>query len=105
MTGVCTSIWNNKNELHMTEWSRLLFSKEGSLHEVPYVEPSFMEVIISTQWFHGLMKYEKNDMNYVIWYLQYVLCCLQNDKYDDACYSHGMTFLIRIWQVHWFDFP
>ena len=36
-----------------------------------------------------------NDMNYFICYVQYVMCYLENDMCDDACYPHGMTFLIR----------
>ena len=43
-----------------------------------------------------VMFYMQNDMCYVY----YVMCCVQYDMYDDACYSHGMTFLIQIWQVH-----
>ena len=39
-------------------------------------------------------------MQYVICYMQDGMCCLQYNKYDDACYSHGMTFLIQIWKVH-----
>ena len=44
-------------------------------------------------------------MQYVMWYTQYgmfnvqdVMCCVQYDKYDDACYSHGMTLLIQNWK-------
>ena len=40
-----------------------------------------------------------NDMNNVMCYINYdiccvytVVCCVQNVKYDDACYSHGITF-------------
>ena len=47
-----------------------------------------------------------NDMKYVMCYMQYVMCyvydvtcCVQYDTYDDACYSHGMTFLNLIWKV------
>ena len=28
------------------------------------------------------------------------MCCVQYDKYYDVCYSHGMTFLIKIWKAH-----
>ena len=40
-----------------------------------------------------------NDMKDVVFYMQHdmcyvsaVVCCVQNVKYDDACYSHGITF-------------
>ena len=82
-----------------------VFSKEGSLVEVPYIEPSFLEVLMLCQWFKGLMPYGQTIWNilcsnkqYVMWFVQYVTC-------DDACYSHIMTFLIRFWQVHWLDIP
>ena len=39
-------------------------------------------------------------MQYVMFYVQDVMCCVQYDKYDDAYYSHGMTFLIQIWKAH-----
>ena len=41
------------------------------------------------------IKYDMCDMQYVMCYMQYFMCCVQYDMYDDACYSHGMTFLIR----------
>ena len=48
-----------------------------------------------------------NDMNNVMFYIKYdmcyvyvVVCCVQNVKYDDACYSHGITFLIQIRKGH-----
>ena len=44
--------------------------------------------------FHGI---QKNDMNNIIYYTNYDMCyvyavrwCVQNVKYDDACYSHGI---------------
>ena len=84
-----------------------VFAKEDFLVEVPYVEPSFCEVLMSKSMIpksHGIwMNDMKNVMcyiKYVICYLQDVMCCVQYDKYDDACYSHGMTFLIRIWKAH-----
>ena len=36
-----------------------VFVKEGSLVEVPYVDPSFWEVQWSSPWFQGLMAYER----------------------------------------------
>ena len=78
-----------------------VFSKEGSLVDVPYVEPSFFGSINVKSMIPRSHDIWKNDVNYVIWYVQYVMCCLQNDKYDDAYYSHDMTFLNQIWQVPW----
>ena len=56
-------------------------------------------------------RYELRDMICEICYV-----FLQNDKFDDACYTDGMTFqnpnlagpltsLIQIWQVHLLYFP
>ena len=46
-----------------------VFVKEASLVEVPYVEPSFWEVLMSSQWFQGLMAYER-----MIWTMLYAMC-------------------------------
>ena len=46
-----------------------VFAKEGSLVEVPYVEPSFWEVLMSIPWFQGLMTYER-----MIWTMWYDMC-------------------------------
>ena len=35
-----------------------VFAKEGSLVEVPYVEPSFWEVLMSSPLIRSLMEYE-----------------------------------------------
>ena len=75
-----------------------VFAKEVSLVEVPYVDPSFLgsldvKSIIPRS--HGIWT---NDMKYVMFYVQ-------NDKYDDACYSNGKTFLIPIFQVNRLDVP
>ncbi len=80
-----------------------VFAKEGSLVEVPYVEPSLWEVLMSSPWFQGLMTYEWIIWKklcvifYFIWYVlyEYVMCCVQYYKYDYSCYSHGMTFLFQ----------
>ena len=32
-----------------------VFVKEGSIVEVPYVESSFLEVLMSSPWFQGFM--------------------------------------------------
>ena len=48
-----------------------------------------------------------NDMNNVMCYMNYDMCneyavvwCVKNVKYDDACYSIGITFLIQICKAH-----
>ena len=50
---------------------------------------------------HGILMNDMNNvmcyMNYNICYVYVVVCCVQNVKYDDACYSHGITLLIKIW--------
>ena len=72
-----------------------VFSKEGSVVEVPYVEPSFGEVLMSSPWSEGLMEYERMICGIFACYMKYVICCVQYEKNDDACYSHSMIFLIR----------
>ena len=78
-----------------------VFSKEGSLVEATYVDPLFFESVDVNSMIprsHGIWR---NDMKSVMSYMQYFMCfaqdvmiCVQYDKYDNACYSHGMTFLI-----------
>ena len=78
-----------------------VFAKEGFLVEVPYVKPSFfgsLDVKSMIPRSHGIWT---NDMQNARCYMQYVKChvkdimwCVQYDKYDDACYSYGITFLI-----------
>ena len=46
-----------------------VFAKGGSLIEVPYVEPSFWEVLMLSPWFQGLMAYER-----MIWTMWYDMC-------------------------------
>ena len=46
-----------------------VLAKEGSLVKVPYVEPSFWELLMPSQWFQGLMEYER-----IIWKMLYVIC-------------------------------
>ena len=36
-----------------------IFTKEGSLVDVPYVEPSFWEFLMSSPGFQGLMAYDR----------------------------------------------
>ena len=38
-------------------------------------------------------------MQYVMWYVQDIMYSVQYDKYDDACYTHGITFQIKIWKI------
>ena len=80
-----------------------VFVNKDSLVEVPYVEPSFWKVLMSSPWFPGLMAYEwmiwkkQGGIGYVLWYVIYkdVICCVQYNIYNDACYSNGMTFLTQ----------
>ena len=75
-----------------------VFSKVDSLVEVPYVEPSFLGGLSVNSMItrsHGIRMNDMNNvicyMNYDMSYVKYVMCCLHNDKFDDACYTHGMT--------------
>ena len=84
-----------------------VFAKAGSLLDVPYIEPSFLgslnvkSVIPRSQ---GILKNDINNvmcyMNYHMCYVYVVVCCVQNVKYDDASYSHGINFLIHVWKPH-----
>ena len=76
-------------------------AKADSLVEVPYVEPLFLgslNVMSMIPRYHGMLMNDMNNvmcyMNYDMCYVYAVVCCVQNVKYDDACYSHGITFLI-----------
>ena len=78
-----------------------LFAKADSLVEVPYVKRSFLgslNVKSMIPMSHGIRMNDTNNymcyMNYDMCYMDVVMCCVQNVKYDDACYSHGITFLI-----------
>ena len=61
---------------------------------------------MSSLWFQSLMAYEwiiwkkQCVICYMLWYVlyEYVMFCVQYDIYDDARYSHGMTFLIQFGQ-------
>ena len=84
-----------------------VFAKVDSLVEVSYVEPSFLGSINVKSMIprsHGILMNDMNNvmcyMNYNICYVYVVVCCVQNVKYDDACYSRGITFPILIWQVY-----
>ena len=84
-----------------------VFAKADSLVEVPYIEPSFLgslNVKSMTPRSHGI---RMNDMSNIICYMNYkmcyvyaVVCCVQNVKYDDACYSHSITLVIKIFKSH-----
>ena len=90
--------WNEMKYVWMNE-ADSMFVNEGSLVGVPYVEPSFfgsLDVKSMIPRSHGIWT---NNMDSFMFYMKYVMCCVQYDKYDDACYSHGMTFLIQIWKV------
>ena len=39
-------------------------------------------------------------MNYDILYVYAVVCYVQTVKYEDTCYSHGITLLIQILKAH-----
>ena len=83
-----------------------VFSKVDSLVEVPYVQTTFfgsLNVKSMIPRSHGI---QMNDMNNIMCYRNYdiccvyaIMCCVQNVKYYDACYYHGITFLIQIWCV------
>ena len=84
-----------------------MFAKADSLVEVPYVEPPFLGSLNVKSMIPRSHCIRINDMNNVMCYMNYdmcyvyaVVCCVQNVKYDDACYSHGITFLIQIFKAH-----
>ena len=77
-----------------------VFSTEGSLVEDPYVEPlvsGSLDVKSIIQRCHvtwtNNMKNVMCYMEYLMCYVLDVMCCVQYDKYDNACYSNGMTFV------------
>ena len=79
-----------------------VFDNEGSLVEVPYVEPSFygnLNVKSMIPRSHGIwMNDMNNDMlyrNYDMCYVYVVMCYAHKVMFDDACFSHGINFLIQ----------
>ena len=98
--------WNEMKYVWMKK-ADSVFSKNGSLVEVQYFDPSFLGILDVKSMIprsHGIWT---NDIKNVMWYMQYVMCyvqkvmcCVQYDKNDYACYSHGMNFLIQIRKVH-----
>ena len=68
--------WNKMKYVWMNE-AESVFSKEGYLVEVPYVDPSLWEVLMSSPWFQGLMEYGLMIWNMLCANKQYVKCCVQ----------------------------
>ena len=106
MACVYTSLWLYEKKYVWMNEAPSLFAKEGSLVEVPYVEPSFLGSLYVNSVIPKFHCIWTNNMKNVMCYMQYVMCyvldvmcCVQYDKYYDACYSHGMTSSIQIWQV------
>ena len=50
VAGVYTRLWMNEADF--------VFGNEESLVKVPYVDPSFWKVLMSSPWFQRLMAYE-----------------------------------------------
>ena len=107
ITGVYTSLWMIEMKYVWMNEEDFVFVKQGSLVEIPYVEPLFLGSLDIKSMLlrsHGIwMNYMKNvmfNMQYFMCSVQDVVCFVQYDKYDDECYSHGITFLIQIWKVH-----
>ena len=89
-----------------------VFAKSDSLVEVPYVEPSFMGSLNIKSMIPRSHHIRMNDMNNVMCYRNYdtgyvyvVVCCVKNAKYDDACNSHGITFVVKILKLIKFPNP
>ena len=83
-----------------------VFAISDSLIKVPYVETSFLGSLNVKSMIPRSLGIRMNDMNnvmcymnYDMFYVKYVMCCLQNNKFDNACYTHRMTFQIHILQV------
>ena len=84
-----------------------VFAKADSLVEVLYVKPSFsgsLNVKSMIPRSHGILMNDMNNvmcyMNYDMFYVYVVMCCVQNVKCDDACNSLVITYLIHIWKNH-----
>ena len=58
IASVYISLWKNEMKYVWMNEADYVFAKKGSLVEVPCVEPSFWEVLMSIPWFQGLMEYE-----------------------------------------------
>ena len=98
--------WNEMKYVWMNEIDSV-FAKEDSLVEVPYVESSFLgslNVKCMIPRSHGIRMNDMNNimcyMNYDILYVYAVVCYVQTVKYEDTCYSHGITLLIQILKAH-----
>ena len=64
-----------------------LFAEEGSLIEVPYIEPSFWEVLMLSPSFQGLMAYERTirKMLCAICNILYGLCNMLSSMCEMLC--------------------
>ena len=74
---VYTSLWMNKIKYVWMNEKDSMFSKEGSLVKVPYVEPSFLGSLNVKSMIprsHGIWT---NDMKDVMFYIQYVMCYME----------------------------
>ena len=97
---------NEMKYILMNEANSIFINEEFHV-EVPYVDPSFLgsfnvKSLIPRS--HGIWINDMNNvmccMNYDMCFVYAVVCYVQNVKYDDACYSHGITLLIKILKVH-----
>ena len=84
-----------------------MFAKADTLVKVPYVEPSFLGNLNVKSMIPRSHVIRMNNMNNVMCYRNYNMCyvyafvgCVQNVKYNNACYYHVITFLIQIWKSH-----
>ena len=71
-----------------------VFAISDSLIKVPYVETSFLGSLNVKSMIPRSLGIRMNDMNNIMCYVYAIVCCVQNVKYDDACYSNGINFLI-----------
>ena len=106
ITCVYTSLWIKWNEVRMNEWGKISVFEQilpswGSICWALIFGKSWCQVHDSKVLCHMKEWYEKCYLlQDVMCYVQDFMCCAQYDKYDDVCYSHGMTLLIQIRKVH-----
>ena len=84
-----------------------MFAKTDSLVEVPYVEPSLLGSLNVKSMIPRSYVIKINDMNNIMCYMNYDMCyvytimyCVQNVKYDGACYYHRVSLLIQILEAY-----
>ena len=66
-----------------------VFAEEGFLVEVPYVEPSFSRVLMSSPWLLGLIAYA-----WMIWKKLCVICYV---LYEDVmCCTHYDIYVMHV---------